>query len=287
MYYIEKWVFKVNSFVLYWKMRISKNSFSENVTFLCIILKNEVFKVNFFLFCIEKWGFQKTLSWKNSILMYYIEKWCFRSQFFCFVLKNEEWEFLKILSEKMLHSYVLYWKMRFLKSISFVLYWKMIISKNSFPKNVIFLCIVLKNDVFEVKSYGLYWKMRNEDFLKRFPKKFAFLCIILKKNEVFEVNSFVLYWKMRIYKNSFRKNSILMYYIEKWCFQSQFFCYILMYYIEKWGFWSQFLLFYIEKWSFLRTLFRKMLYSYVLYWKMMFLKSNLMVCIEKWGMRIS
>ena len=146
-------VFEVNSFVLYWKMTISKNSFQKNVIFLCIILKNDVLKSQFFCFCIEKWGMRisknsfrknfaflciilknevfevnsfvlywkmrisKNSSWKNSILMYYIEKWCFRGQFFCFVLKNEEWEFLKILSEKMSHSYVLYWKMRFLKSI--------------------------------------------------------------------------------------------------------------------------------------------------------------------------
>ena len=143
------------------------------------------------LFCIEKWGFKKTLSWKNSILMYYIEKWCFRSQFFCFVLKNEEWEFLKTLSEKMLHSYVLYWKMMFLKSILLFC-----IEKWGFKKTLswkIFLCIILKNDVFEVNSFVLYWKMRNEDFLKLFPKK----CYIL------------------------------MFYIEKWGFWSQFFCFIL------------------------------------------------------------
>ena len=145
----------------------------------------------------------------------------------------------------------------------------MIISKNSFPKNVIFLCIVLKNDFFEVKSYVLYWKMRNEDFEKLFPKKFAFLCIILK-NEAFEVNSFVLYWKMRISKKLFsEKDSI--FYVLYW----------------KVMYSKSILLFCTEKWGFVKTLFWIEFHSYVLYWKMMYLKSIPLFCIKIWGMRIS
>ena len=184
-----------------WGMRISKNSFRKKFAFLCIILKNEVFEVNSFVL------YWKMRIYKNSFLkkipsfMYYIEKWCFRSQFFCFVLKNEKWGFLKTLSEKNLHSYVLYWNIMFSKSI---------------------------------------------------------LLFCIEK------------WGMRISKNSFRKHFAFL------CIK-----------IEKWGFLKSILLFFIEKWEFLKTLFRKMLYSYVLYWKIMFLKSNLMFCIEKWGMRIS
>ena len=110
----------------------------------------------FFFFYIEKWGFLKTLFQKCYILMYYIEKWGFWSQFFCFVLKNED-------------------------------------LKKLFREKILFLCIILKDDVFEVNSFVLYWKMRNENFLKLFPKK----CYIL------------------------------MYYIERWGFWSQFFCFIL------------------------------------------------------------
>ena len=100
--------------------------------------------------------FLKLFPKKCYILMYYIEKWGFWSQFFCFVLKNEDF-------------------------------------KELFYEKIIFLCILLKNDVFEVNSFVLYLKMRNENFLKLFPKK----CYIL------------------------------MYYIEKWGFWSQFFCFIL------------------------------------------------------------
>ena len=159
-------VFEVKSYILYCKMRFSKNSFVKRFHPLCIILKNNVFEVNSFVLYwkMRNEDFLKLFPKKICILMYYIEIWCFRSQFFCFVLKNEEWGFLKTLSEKILHSYVLYWKMRFFEVNFFVLYWKMRISKNSFPKNVTFLCIVLKNDIFKVKSYVLYWKMRNEDF---------------------------------------------------------------------------------------------------------------------------
>ena len=129
---ISKNSFRKNfaSYVLYWKMRFLKSIllfFIEKLEFLRSLFRKMLhsyvlyWKMMFLksnlMFCIEKWGFQKTLSWKNSIPMYYIEKWCFRRQFFCFVLKNEKWGFLKTLSEKKLHFYVLYWKMRFLKSI--------------------------------------------------------------------------------------------------------------------------------------------------------------------------
>ena len=152
---------------------------------LCFVLKN------------EEWGFLKTLSEKFVLLMYYIEKWGFWSQFFCFFI--EKWEFLRSLFRKMLHSYVLYWKMMFLKSnLMFCIEkWGMRISKNSFPKKVTFLCIILKN-------------------------------------EVFEVNSFVLYWKMRISKVFCEKDSILMYYSEKFFCFFRFLKTILLFCIEKW-----------------------------------------------------
>ena len=173
------------SYVLYWKMmflksnlmfciekwgmRISKNSFRKNLHSYVLYWKMRFLK-SILLFCIEKWGMR---TFFLKLFMYYIEKWCISSQFLCiilkkiyknsfwgqflcFILKNEEWGFLKTLSKQK--------KNEVFEVNSFVLYWKMIISKNSFPKNVIFLCIVLKNDVFEVKSYVLYWKMRNEDF---------------------------------------------------------------------------------------------------------------------------
>ena len=158
MYYIEKWCI--------WSQ------------FFCFVLKN------------EEWGFLKTLSKKFCILMYYIEKWGFFKSILFFYI--EKWGFYKNSFPKMLHSYVLYWKMRFLKSILlFVL--KNEDLKILFREKILFLCIILKNDVFEVNSFVLYWKMRNENFLKVFPKK----CYIL------------------------------MYYIEKWGFWSQFFCFIL------------------------------------------------------------
>ena len=162
LFCIEKWGFlktlfwiKFHFYVLYWKMMYLKS---------------------ILLFCIEKWGMRiskNSFRKKNCILMYYIEKWEFWSQFFCFILKNEN--FLRTLFRKMLYSYVLYWKMMF---------WSQI------------LCFVLQNE-----EWGIL-KTLSE-------KKFAFLCIILK-NESFEVNSFVLYWKMRISKNSFPKNVIFL-----------------------------------------------------------------------------
>ena len=137
LFYIEKWEFlrilfrkMLYSYVLYWKMMFEVKSYvfllknedwgflktlSEKILHSYVLYWEMMFLKLILLFCIEKWGFPKSLSWKNSILMYFIEKWCFRSQFFCFVLKNEEWEFLKTLSEKMLHSYALFWKMRFLR----------------------------------------------------------------------------------------------------------------------------------------------------------------------------
>ena len=147
-----------------WGMRISKNSFRKKFAFLCIILKNEVFEVNSFVL------YWKMSIYKNSFLkkipsfMYYIEKWCFRSQFFCFVLKNEKWGFLKTLSEKILHSYVLYWNMMFSKSILLfcIEKWGMRISKNSFRKNFAFLCIILKNEFFWSQFFCFISK--NENF---------------------------------------------------------------------------------------------------------------------------
>ena len=236
----------LHSYVLYWKMMFLKS---------------------ILLFCIEKWGFQKTLLWKNYILMCYIEKWCFRSQFFCFVLKNEEWEFLNTLSEKNVTFLCIILKNEVFEINSFVLYWKMIISKNSFPKMLY--------------SYVLYWKMM---FLKSnlmfcfkkwgmriskntFRKKFAFLCIILKNESL---------------------KSILLFYIEKWEFLRTLFRKMLYSYVLYWKmmFWSKILCFCIEKWGMRiskKTLSEKKLHSYVLYWKMMFLKSILLFCIEKWG----
>ena len=226
-------VFQVNSFVLYWKMRIYKKLFSEKDSILYVLYWKMMYFKSILLFCIKKWGMRIS---KNSflnkicILMYYIEKWCFWSQFFCFVLKNEEWG-----------------KNSFVKKFCILMYY---IEKWCFLSQ--FFCFVLKNEEWE--------------FLKTlFRKNVTFLCIILK-NEVFEVNSFVLYWKMRISKNSLWKNYILMYYIEKWCFRSQFFCFVLK----------------NEEWGFLKTLSEKMLHSYVLYWKMRFLKSILLFYIEKW-----
>ena len=199
----------LHSYVLYWKMRflksiilfyIEKWGFIKTLFWkrfhpLCIILKNDVFEVNSFVLYwkMRNEDFLKLFPKKICILMYYIEIWCFRSQFFCFVLKNEEWGFLRTLSEKNLHSYVLYWKMRFLKSILLFYIEKWVFIKTLFWKRFHPLCIILKNDVFEVNSFVLNWKMRNEDFLKLFPKNFC----------------------------------ILMYYIEKWGFWSQFFCFIL------------------------------------------------------------
>ena len=161
--------------------------------------------------------------------MYYIEKWCIWSQFFCFVLKNEEWGFLKTLSKKNLHSYVIYWKMRFFKSILLFYIEKWGFLKTLFPKML--------------HSYVLYWKMR---FLK------SILLFCIEK------------WGFK--KTLSWKNSILMYYIEKWCFWGQFFCFVLK----------------NEEWEFLKILSEKMLHSYVLYWKMRFLKSILLFYIEKW-----
>ena len=160
--------------------------------------------------------------------MYYIEKWCIWSQFFCFVLKNEEWGFLKTLSKKILHSYVLYWKMRFLKSILLFYIEKWGFLKTLFPKKNYIL-------MYYIEKWG-FWSqffcfvLKNEDFKKLFREKILFLCIILK-NDVFEVNSFVLYWKMR-------NENFLKLFPKK--------CYILMYYIEKWGFWSQFFCFVLK-----------------------------------------
>ena len=151
--------------------------------------------------------------------MYCIEKWCFWSQILCFVLKNEEWGFLKTLSEKI--CILMYYIEKWVFEVnSFVLYWKMRISKNSFPKNVIFLCIILKNDVFEVKSYVFVLKNEEWGFLKTLSEKI--------------LHSYVLYWKMMFLK------SILLFCIEKWGFQKTLSWKnsILMYYIEKWGFWD-------------------------------------------------
>ena len=202
MYYIEKRGFwsQILCFVL--KNEDFKKLFREKILFLCIILKNYVFDV-------------------NSFVLYWI-------------MRNED--FLKLFPKKKLHSYVLYWKMRFLKSILLfcIERWGMGISKNSFRKFFAFLCIILKNEVFEANSFVLYWKMMI--YKNLFWKTFHPLCIILK-NDVFEVNSFVLYWKMRnedFLKLFPKKFCILMYYIEKWCFRSQFFCFILK--NEEWGF---------------------------------------------------
>ena len=147
----------------------------------------------------------------------------------------------------MLYSYVLYWKMMFLKS------------------NLMF-CI--EN---EVKSYVFVLKNEEWGFLKTLSKKV--------------LHSYVVYWKMMCLK------SILLFCIEKWgmrisknSFRKK--CCILMCYIEKWGFWSQFFCF-VLKMRISKNSFVKKFYSYVLYWKMMFLKSILLFCIEKWGMRIS
>ena len=67
----------------------------------------------------------------------------FWSQFFCFVLKNEEWGFLKTLFWKLLHSYVLYWKRKQVFEVNFfLLFWKIRISKNSSEKyNILMYCI--------------------------------------------------------------------------------------------------------------------------------------------------
>ena len=134
----------------------------KNFAFLCIYWKMRFLK-SILLFYIENWEFLRSIFWKmlysyvlywmmflKSNLMFCIAKWGMR------ISKNS---FRKIFA-----SYVLYWKIRFLKSILLFFYWKMRISKISFPKNVTFLCIILKNDIFEVKSYDSYWKMRNEDF---------------------------------------------------------------------------------------------------------------------------
>ena len=71
-------VFQV-SFVLYWKMRIYKNSFLNKIPFLCIILKNDVFEVNSFVLYwkMRNEDFLKLFPKKFCILMYYIEKWGF------------------------------------------------------------------------------------------------------------------------------------------------------------------------------------------------------------------
>ena len=57
--------------------------------------------------------------------MYYVEKWCFWSQFFCFVLKNED--FQKLFRDK-----------------------------------ILFLCIILKNEVFETTHY---WGLKSKFIL--------------------------------------------------------------------------------------------------------------------------
>ena len=170
-------------------MRISKNSFRKNFASYVFYWKMRFLK-SILLFFIEKWEFLRSL-FRKILLMYYIEKWSFWSKILCFVLKNEEWGFLNTLFWKRFHplciilknvvfevnSFVLYWKMRIYKkllygkdSILYVLYWKMMyfksillfwfwkmrIYKNSFLNKISFLCIILKNDVFEVNSFVLY-----------------------------------------------------------------------------------------------------------------------------------
>ena len=162
--------------------------------------------------------------------MYYTVKWCIWSQFFCFVLKNEEWGFLKTLSEKRFYSYVLYWKMRVLKSILLFYIEKWEFLRTLFRKSYI-LMYYIEKWCFEVKSYVFCiekWRMRISK--NSFRKNFAFLCIILK-NDVFEVNSFVLYWKMRISKHSFVKKFYS--YVLYW--KMRFSKSILLFCVEKWG----------------------------------------------------
>ena len=129
----------------------------------------------------------------ENLISHFRCRWYFLSQISCFVLKNEEWGFLKTLSETILLLMYYIEKWGFWSQFFCFFYWKMRISKISFPKNVTFLCIILKNDVFEVKSYVLYWKMR-----------------ISKNSFVKKFYSYVLYWKMMF------STSILLFCIEKW-----------------------------------------------------------------------
>ena len=175
--------------------------------------------------------------------------------------------------------------MRFLKSILLFCIEKWGFKKNSFVTKNLFLCIILKNYVFEVNSFVLYWKMINENFLKLFPKKFAFLCIILK-NEGFK-SILLFYIERGFLKTLFRKCYILMYYIEKWCFWSQFFCFVLKN--------EDFKKLFCEKIIFLCVILKNDVFEvsfFVLYWKMrnenfstLFPKKCyiLMYYIEKWG----
>ena len=56
------------------------------------------------------------------------------------------------------------------------------------------MCYIEKLN-FEVDSFVLYWKMRNEDFLKLSSEICCILMYCIEKLG-FEVNCFVLYWKM-------------------------------------------------------------------------------------------
>ena len=150
----------------------------------------------FFCFCIEKWGMRISKnSFRKKILHSYVLYWKMRVLKSILLFYIEKWGFLRTLFRKMLYSYVLYWKMMFWsKILCFCIEkWGMRISKNSFRKNFAFLCIILKNDVFEVNSFVLYWKMR-----------------ISKNSFVKKFYSYVLYWKMMFSK------SILLFCIEKW-----------------------------------------------------------------------
>ena len=149
MYYIEKWGFWSQFLCFVLKNEDFKKLFREKILFLCIILKNDVFEVHSFVLYwkMRNEDFLKLFPKKFCILMYYIEKWGYWSQFFCFILIK--WGFLKNSFLKKIQSLCIIVKNEVFEDNSFVLYWKMRISKKSFPKNVIFLCILLKNDVFE------------------------------------------------------------------------------------------------------------------------------------------
>ena len=198
------------SYVLYWKMMFLKSNL---------------------MFCIEKGGMRISKNTLRKNLHSYVLYWKMRVLKSILLFYIEKWEFLRTLFRKMLYSYVLHWKMMFWSKILclFVLKneeWGFL--KTLSAKNFAFLCIILKNDVFEVNSFVLYWKMR-----------------ISKNSFVKKFYSYVLYWKMMFSK------SIFLFCIEKWGMRISLKllpkkCHILMYYIEKWGFWSQFFCFILK-----------------------------------------